>query len=195
MKDLPYEEAKKQYQKQLYSSTYGSTYGRKNVVYKGDVKILKYKKISQLRHAECLNSLAKNYLDSWVALGETDYYVSRSTAVLRTLYTGLKVQEKPRSTNQEHYAWIHEHDRFKNQRFDLVNSGVSPAPPTAQPRARRISQLALKNDLAVLKELTQPPKPPMKEYDYTAERKKLLLRGNGNITGFFDPVDGKVSSY
>ena len=68
-------------------------------------------------------------------------------------------------------------------------------PKLAQPRARRISQIALKNDLAVLKELTQPQKPPTKEYDYTAERKKLLLRGNGNITGFFDPVDGKVTSY
>ena len=79
LKDLPYEEAKKEYQRSLFTSTYGFNYGRKDVPFQGEVKILKYKKISQLKQAEILNTVAKAYLDNWVSNGEEEYYVALST--------------------------------------------------------------------------------------------------------------------
>ena len=113
---------------------------------------------------------------------------------MRSIYTSLKVKEKPRSTQNDHYGWIYDHDQLKSIRVDRVNSAQTIQTAQLNQQPRRTNQAAHRSDAAKLKS-GAPPKAPNKESDYTIQRKKLLLRGNGNITGFFDPVDGKVSSY
>lgn len=119
--------------------------------------------------------------------------------VVKGIFTHWK-QSLPHDTvSHIKHAWYNQSDVVHNQRVDKVGkafleSRISRA--SALQRPQTTGSLLRRNQNTGL-----IPKKRLKGEnekgidDIVEKRKKFLLRGNGNITGFYNPVDGMVSSY
>lgn len=191
------EKYKLEYKKSMYKSAYGDAFGRKETDL-ADAGILSHKKFSQLPCSKVLNSSAKAFITRWSESGEDKSYLSLAVLVVKGIFTHWKQSLPSQTVSHINHAWNDPHNMIHNQRIDKVGkafleSRITKA--TAVQRPQTTSNLLRRNHNKNL--IPQPKKNKNdKGLDGVIQnRKKFLLRGNGNITGFYNPPDGMVSSY
>ncbi len=190
------EKYKKEYKKSMYSSAYGLAFGRKETDL-ADTGILSYKKFSELQACKVLNKTAKAYLNRWVELGEDKSYVSLAIIVIKGIFTHWKQSLPSETVSHIKHAWYDPHDVVNNQRIDQADKAVlldRIAKATSKSRPQTTSHLLQRR----IKKSLIPTKIEKKNNGMDGiirDRKKFLLRGNGNITGFYNDPAGKVTSY
>lgn len=116
--------------------------------------------------------------------------------VLKGIYTYWR-QTLPRDTvSHLVHTWYEPHDKVNHSRMDKVGrslllSKIKHA-DVARPQTAGSNPFARKKTDLISGKVVKKDK-GMDEI--IANRKKFLLRGNGNITGFYDAPEGIVSSY
>jgi len=143
-----------------------------------------------------LNKTAKSFLTRWTQSGDENSYISLTILAIKSIYTHWK-QTLPNDTvSHLMHAWYDAHDKVNLQRMDKVGknlllSRINRAEIVRPQTAGNLFMRKKQNDDLVMK----GTKKEIGMDGVIADRKKFLLRGNGNITGFYDPPEGKVSSY
>mmetsp|Transcript_16925 Transcript_16925/g.16591 ORF Transcript_16925/g.16591 Transcript_16925/m.16591 type:complete len:301 (-) Transcript_16925:21-923(-) len=180
----------------MYKSAYGVAFGRKETDL-ADTGILSFKKFSELQACKILNKTAKAHLDLWVQAGEDKKYISLAIIVVKGIFTHWKQSLPAETMSHIKHAWYDPHDVVQNQTIQKANKSTLVnriAKATSNQRPQTTSNLLkrrMKNNLI-------PTKLEKKDQGMDGvirERKKFLLRGNGNITGFYNDPSGMVSSY
>ena len=94
------------------------------------------------------------------------------------------------------HAWYDQHEKTNQARMDKIDKSVLIGRITQTKQGR---PQTTKGNLYARKRKSNAILKGMKRDkgmdDIIANRKKFLLRGNGNVTGFYDPPEGIVSSY
>lgn len=146
-----------------------------------------------------LDKTSKSFIDRWSESGDDNSYVSLAILVVKGIYTHWKQSLPADTVSHVKHAWYDPHDVVHNQRVDQIGktflmSRINKA--TSMHRPQTTGDL-LRRKQAKSGIFPQKPKSDKdKGIDNIIEdRKKFLLRGNGNITGFYSPPDGMVSSY
>lgn len=186
-----------EYKKNMYKSAYGVAFGRKETDI-ADTGILKYKKFSELQCAKILDSTAKAFITRWADSGEENSYISLAILVVKGIFTHWKKSLPNETVSHLKHAWYDPHDVVHNQRMDQIGktflmSRITKATTVERPqttgnllrRKHKSSIFPVKKDDGKKKGID----------DIINNRKKFLLRGNGNITGFYNDPSGNVSSY
>jgi hypothetical protein len=192
------EQYRKEYRQNMYKSAYGVAFGRKETDL-ADTGILKFKKFSDLPCSKVLNSNAKAYITRWSNSGEENKYVSLVVLVVKGIFTHWK-QSLPNDTvSHIKHAWYNQSDVVHNQRVDKIGkafleSRISRASGLQRPQTTG-NLLRRNQNTGLIPQKRLKGKNEKGIDDIVEKRKKFLLRGNGNITGFYGPVDGMVSSY
>lgn len=190
------EQYKKEYRQSLYKSAYGNTFGRKETDL-ADTGILSHKRFSELPSCKILNPTAKTYINRWVDSGEDQQYVSLAIVVIKGIFTHWKEALPSDTVSHLKHAWYNPHDVVHCQTMEKASKNVLSdrvSQTDCSERPRTSSNLYEKK----AKKSLIPNR--TEKYDQgmdrvISDRKKLLLRGNGNITGFYQDPLGMVSSY
>ena len=188
------EKFKREYKQSMYKSAYGASFGRKETDI-ADTNILTYKKLDELPSSKVLNKTSKTFLTKWSLSGEDKTYVSLVILVIKGIFTFWKQTLPKETTSHILHAWYEPHEKQGLTRMDKVGKstliGRINNVQSKRPQSTSSNLYARKRKSATV----QNTKKDKGMDDIIANRKKFLLRGNGNITGFYDPPEGMVSSY
>jgi hypothetical protein len=189
------EKFRNEYKQSMYKSAYGTAFGRKETEV-ADTNILTYKKFDQLPSSIVLNKTAKAFITKWAHSGDDKTYISSAILVVKGIYTFWKQRLPSKTVSHIMHAWYDPHEKTNLTRMDQVDKTILIGRITKSKASR--PQTTGSNLYARKRKSDAAFKPNKRDKgldDVTANRKKFLLRGNGNITGFYDPPEGMVSSY
>ncbi|CAI2371637.1 unnamed protein product [Moneuplotes crassus] len=190
------EQYKKEYKQGLFKSAYGNAFGRKESDLAG-TGILSHKRFSELPSCKVLNTTAKAYINRWVDSGEDQKYVSLAIVVVKGIFTHWKEALPSDTVSHLKHAWYNSHDIVHSQTMEkasksVISSGFSNTARSERPQTSS-NMFEKKGKESLIPNRTQKYDKGMDKV--ISDRKKLLLRGNGNITGFYQDPLGMVSSY
>ncbi len=181
-----------QYRKSLFQSKYGVTYGhRENDA--SDPTILNFRKFSEMSCSSVLNDQMLRYIDNWCQLKDDQSYTSLILKALKAIYTRSRLERKPESAYRRLHAWAPAHEKVKGERIDRVVTAHNN-----KLIFDRAARHVPKPDSRFVKRKRDPVREARIEREareIESKRKEKLLRGNGKILAYYDPVDGRPSSY
>ena len=185
----------KEHKQNMFKSAYGLAFGRKETDL-ADTGILQYKKFSELQCWKVLNKTARAYITRWSNLGEDGNYSSLAILAVKGIFTFWKQSLPSDTMSHLKHAWYDPHDVVHQQRMDTVGkeflmSRISRA--TAKSRPQTTSNLLRRRNQNLIPSKKNDDEQGMDQI--IEDRKKFLLRGNGNITSFYNDPEGIVSSY
>lgn len=190
------EKFRQEYKQNLYKSAYGLAFGRKETDV-ADTNVLTYKKFEELQSAKVLNKTSKGFLSKWSQSGEDSSYVSLAILVIKGIFTYWK-QNLPKDTvSHMMHTWYDPHEKTHLDRMDQVGKSLLIRKinnvQQARPQTTGSNAYARKRKSDTL--LRKGQKKGRGLDHIIEDRKKFLLRGNGNVTGFFDPPEGMITTY
>jgi hypothetical protein len=193
------EQYRKEYKQNMFRSQYGIEFGRKETDV-ADTGILKYKKFSELECCKVLNNTSKTFITRWSELGDDKSYISLAILVIKGIYTHWKQALPSQTVSHILHGPYNPCEIVRGSRMDKVAtsflmskfSKVTEAPKRPQTTTNLLRRKGKDNIIAAK---NKESKQNRGLDDVTQDRKKFLLRGNGNITGFFNDPYGNVSSY
>lgn len=132
----------------------------------------------------------------WTQLGDDNSYISMTILVLKGIYTFWKQTVPNDTVSHLMHGWYAPHDKVNLSRMDKVGQSLLLSRikrvEAARPQTAGSNIFARKKNDLISKKIAKKDKGID---DVIANRKKFLLRGNGNITGFYDAPEGIISTY
>lgn len=181
----------------MYKSAYGAAFGRKeNEI--ADTNVLKYRKFGEMQSTRVLNRTAKAFLTKWSELGEDPQYVSLAILAIKGIFTFWKQSIPAETVSHVKHAWYEPYEVLHNQRIDKVGKReiIEKIDRAAFARPQTTGNLLRKRQEKKRSQTAHKGRRKDRGLESVTEnRKKFLLRGNGNITGFYDAPQGIVSTY
>ena len=98
------EEARREYWKMHTSTDYVLSYGTFEKP-KEDHEILKTKRLSDLSQSSILKVEIRDMLEHWLSINNVEEFTQRIYATLRNMYTYLKSEQAPTTTEKVLYQW------------------------------------------------------------------------------------------
>lgn len=189
------EKYKQEYKKNMYKSAYGAAFGR-NETDVADTKILKYKKFNELPSTKILDKTVKTFIARWSDIENEKSYVSLAILVVKSIYTHWKQSLPTDTVSHLKHSGYDPHDVIHHPRMDkIANKYIMERTKKSMPPRPQTTGNLLRRKGKSSATLTRKVDKNKGMDDIIQNRKKFLLRGNGNITGFYNPPEGMVSSY
>eukprot|EP00347_Sterkiella_histriomuscorum_P014305 403361381 len=194
--NLKYDDAQKEFRKMTNTTHYAQFYGMKPKAQE-DYEILKFKRLSELQMATIIKPHITQFIENWIRINDQEEYTGALYQTLREIYTVIRNQQPPKTLVQQDFIHVKLDPNARAPRYDkliLQHKGKKVVEKQEVDLEQEMSTLKRLNLSINRKKQNLKFKFPEPLFD-PKQFKQSFFSGHGNITGFCDLNDPKLTDY